>query len=431
MQPTGITARKGVTVLHLVSASAAYSSTFVLREVRQLRHLGLETVIGQLRPVFGDMSTTGFEELAAIVVKPRWLSLELIAGIVYYARKQPRRLWRYLVLIVRSGRQVNNAIKMLYVLLASMTLAYKSRGSQIGHARAHFLHTEALAAYFVSGFLHVPYSITVHTISVHYPPTVIREVVGGASFVVADTHQVYEFLQVLGGPCGRLRLIRNGVPLDELTFRDGRVASDPPIVLAAGYLCPKKGFDVLLKACSILSQRGVRFRCVLVGDGKERKNLAKLRNELGLENEVEMPGNLCIDDLRNWYYHATIFVMPSVALSDASTDGLPTVVIEALACGTPVIGTNTAAIPEVVLDGRTGLLVPAGAPDAIADRIQLLLSQDRLRRSLAHEGRGLIEQEFDLRRNSESLAGLILSHATIPQPCSHRSNELPSVAEIS
>jgi colanic acid/amylovoran biosynthesis glycosyltransferase len=415
MQPKNSTTGKAPTVFHLTSASAVNPSSFVLREMRQLRELGWDMVIGQLRPFFGNMSTMGFDELSAIVVKPRWLTLQFLAGIAYYSASQPWRFWQYIALILRTRAQLSELLKMLYILMGSAVLAYRCRTLQSVHVRAHFLHSEALAAYFVSGFLQAPYSITVHTVVTHFPSKVVREVIEKASFIVADTNQVREFLHRQGAPRERIRIIRNGLPLEEFLFRTDRSLSDPPVVLAAGYLTPKKGFDVLLVACELLFQRGVRFRCVLVGDGKERGRLTKLRDELGLQKVVEMLGNLRFDELREWYYRATLFLMPSVTLADGSTDGLPTVVIESLACGTPVIGTDTGAIPEVILDGRTGCLVPAGSPDAIADRVQMLLSQQALRGSLALEGRRLVEQEFDLRRNCETLAALVLSNGNAPQ----------------
>jgi glycosyltransferase involved in cell wall biosynthesis len=128
-----------------------------------------------------------------------------------------------------------------------------------------------------------------------------------------------------------------------------------------------------------------------------------------------MVGDVAFAELKEWYYRATIFIMPSVRLSDGATDGLPTVVIESLACGTPVIGTTTAAIPEVILHGKTGLLVPPNEPSAMADQILTLLSQEGLRSSLAHEGRRLIEKNFNVLRNSETLARLILEPSRIPQ----------------
>ena len=406
MRCTAATTGKSTPVLQLVSASSAHPSTFVLREVRELRGTGLEMSIGQVRPVFKKMNTVGFSDLDDIVVRSKWIPMELIAAVVYWSTKQPQRLRKYLSLIHDSGTTSNNFLKMLFVLISSLALAYRFRKRGVGHIRAHFLHTEALAAYFVSGMLRAPYSITVHTVATYYPPKVIDAILGNASFIVADTHQVVEFVKALGVPADRLSLIRNGIPFDELEFRDKQKGTGPPIILAAGYLSPKKGFAVLFEACAILAKHHVQFRCVVIGDGSDRERLTRLREELGLQNQVGMLGDLSIDDLRDWYYKATIFVMPSVIVS-GETDGLPTVVLEALACGTPVIGTNVAGIPEVISNGKTGILIEAGSYEALAENIELLFSHEPLRKSLALQGRKAIERDFDLQRTSRALAGLI------------------------
>jgi glycosyltransferase involved in cell wall biosynthesis len=406
---------RGPTVLQLVSASAVNPSTFVLREVRELRRMGFEVVIGQLRPVSKTMSTDGFDELAPLVITPRRWSPAVLLAVLYYGVEEPRRLWRYLSLILRSHGRLKNIAKMLYILLAAVTFAYRCRKHESVHVRGHFLHTEALAAYFVGGLLQAPYSITVHTVVVHFPPEVVNEVVHKASFLVADTLQVREFLEQLRVPGERIRLIRNGLPLDELKFQVDRQKTDSPILLAAGYLVPKKGFDVLLSACGILRKRGIPFRCVIVGDGGERGRLERIIGELDLVHEVDMVGDVPFPQLKEWYYRATVFVMPSVRLPDGATDGLPTVVLESLACGTPVIGTSTAAIPEVIVHEKTGLLVPPNEPSAMADQIVTLLSHEDMRRSLAQEGRRLIDKDFDMLRNSETLARLIVAPASIAQ----------------
>src|SRR5207249_2918204 len=119
-------------------------------------------------------------------------------------------------------------------------------------------------------------------------------------------------------------------------------------------LDPKKGFDVLLSACSILRLRGVEFQCVIVGDGRERQRLLTIRQRLGLENVVEMVGELSFEQVKPWYYKAAVFVMPSVVTLEGQTDGLPTVVVEAMASGLAIVGTETAGIPEAVQDGLNG-----------------------------------------------------------------------------
>src|ERR1700719_4276054 len=118
---------RGSTVLQLVSASAVNPSTFVLREVRELRRIGFEVVIAQLRPVYKPMSADGFDELPSLVTRPRWWSPTVLLAILYYVVKQPRRLRQYLSLLFGGDAQLKNVAKMLYILLAAMTFAYRCR----------------------------------------------------------------------------------------------------------------------------------------------------------------------------------------------------------------------------------------------------------------------------------------------------------------
>jgi len=302
--------------------------------------------------------------------------------------------------------------KMIYVLLSSIRLAYRFRGGEIGLVRADFLHTEALAARFLKTLLGLPYALTVYTVFTHYPLKVIDELVREASFLVADTIQTQEFLEAMDIPAERIHLIRNGVSLGEFPRRQGHEISGLPIILGVGSLYPKKGFHVLLSACGLLRQRGIEFRCVIIGDGYERKRLDDLIEVLGLSDSVEMVGYVSMSELRRWYYRAAIFAVPSLVTLEGQTDGIPTVVIEAMASGLPVVGAETAGIPEVIRDGVNGFLVPASTPEPMADRIQTLLEREDLRESFGSEGRRLMEREFNLERKVEALHELILGQAT-------------------
>jgi len=198
--------------------------------------------------------------------------------------------------------------------------------------------------------------------------------------------------------------------LDEFPHRLAERASGPPIVLGVARLDPKKGFDVLISACSILRGRGVNFRCVIVGDGAERERLLIMRARLKLEDHVEMTGQLSFAEVKPWYYRATVFAMPSVVTSEGQTDGLPTVVIEAMASGLAIVGTETAGIPEAVHEALNGFLVPANAPEELANRLQLLLEQENLRVLFGKESRRIVETHFDLKRKAERLSSLIQQH---------------------
>lgn len=399
-------------VLHLVSTFPPLTHTFVLREISLLRKTGLDVVIGELRPLHRNRAAEGFEELNPFVSRAPWFSLDMLQGLAFFIFRSPRLVWRCLRILFTFVSGPQYLTRAIYILLSSMRLAYRFRDASVELVRADFLHTEALAARFLKILLGLPYALTVYTVFTHYPRGIIQDLLSEASFLVADTFQVKEFLEAMNISSERIHLIRNGVSMDEFPERRGHEVSGLPTILGVGSLIPKKGFSDLLSACALLRQHGIGFRCVIIGDGSERKRLGDLIGTLGLTGSVEMLGYLSLAELRDWYYRATVFAMPSVVSPVGETDGLPTVVIEALASGLPVVGTETAGIPEVIRNNSNGFLVPPNAPEPLADRIQILLENQDLREKFGSEGRRLIQREFGLGRKVEMLHGLILRKTT-------------------
>jgi len=291
--------------------------------------------------------------------------------------------------------------------MVSSALAYRLDSKKIQHIRAHYAHTEGLAAMFLSSLSGVPYSITCHTVKIYFPAPLVREILLNASFVVADTLQVSKFLLRMGVPAERIKLIRNGVDLRRFQRHKASNRDALPTILAVGRLDPKKGFDVLIESCAILKKRGVQFNCLIVGDGSKRAALENQRIRLGLPERVQMLGNVPEEILRTLYLRASCLVMPSVVARDGDTDGLPTVLIEAMASGIPVIAANTAAIPEIVHDGSTGFLANAGDAESIAERICKCLADDVKSMQIADAGYQLVSREYDLETNVSKLAQIL------------------------
>lgn len=393
--------------LHIVSTFPALTETFVLREARKMRQIGGNVVIGQLRPTGRRPTSAEFEDLRPLVVPAKLLSWSGAAAILLCTCREPRHIWECLRLVFGCFPDFVNMLKLLYILLASMALAHRLRNSGTLHVRGHHLHSEAVASMFVARLLDLPYSFKCYTAKIYYPRHILVEVTRKAAFIVADTLQVRDFLQDLGADPGRVHIVRNAVDLTDFPVRKQEPPSTPPIILAVGRLDYKKGFHLLLSACAILRDEGVPFRCTIVGDGEEWSRLLVRRRELGLEARVEMMGSLGFSEVQRWYERATLLAMPSVVAPDGSTDGLPTVVIEAFARGVPVVGSSTAGIPEVVQNGRNGFVVPAGAPGELASRMKELLLNQALCRKFAIEARRTAEREFDLDRNLQVVAGLM------------------------
>lgn len=423
---TANSSKRRMKYLHVVSIFPALTETFVLREARALRQTGCDVVIGQLRPVGNRPTCQGFEDLQSCAVRARLLSLSTLFGILFFTFTKPKLAWSYTTMVLTSFPDTTNMLKLAYILLSSIALAYRLRRSGLQHVRGHHLHSEAVGAMFIAGFLGLPYSFKVYTVKTYYPRRVLIDVVQRAAFIIADTLQVRDFLSSLRADPQNVHILRNAVPLAEFPMREHEPASELPIILAVGRLDYKKGFHVLISACSILREEGMHVRCVIVGDGDVRSSLLARRRTLNLEEHVEMAGSLEFSDVQRWYERATLLAVPSVVAPDGSTDGLPTVIIEAFARGVPVVGSATAGIPEIIHSGINGFVVAAGSPRELANRLKELLLDQDMRRKFASEARRTVERDFDLDRNAQVLADLMLGHvgqhakvsssAVVPQP---------------
>ena len=401
------TAQPRMKYLNVVSIFPTLTETFVLRELRAMRQMGCDVMIGQLRPIGRRPAALGFDDLNSCVVRAKVVSWATLVGLVFFALKKPSAFWSNLKLVLSAIPDITNTVKLLYILCASTELAYKFRHAGIVHVRGHHLHSEAVSAMFIGGLLDVPYSFTCHTVKTYYPNKVVVEVVRRARFIIASIIQVRGFLYSLGATGSQVYLIRNGVCLSQFPMRVSEPTPEPPVILAVGRLDYKKGFHVLLSACAILRDESVSFRCVIVGNGEEWSDLSLRRRTLGLEKQVEMTGSLDFENVQGWYERATLVVVPSVVGPDGATDGLPTVIIEAFFRGVPVAASATAGIPEVIQNGVNGFVVAAGSARELANRMRELLSNRDLRRKFALEARHTAERYFDLDRNAQCLSELM------------------------
>jgi glycosyltransferase involved in cell wall biosynthesis len=195
----------------------------------------------------------------------------------------------------------------------------------------------------------------------------------------------------------------HGLDLGEFAFQtDGR---SPRRVVAVGRLEKEKGFDYLIKATHKLKSTGVDIEVEIVGDGSEGENLKALSNDLGLNDRVTFRGWVTPDQSRTIMQRACMLVHPSSYLGD----GVPNVIKESMALGTPVVATAVAGIPELLDDGRHGIVVPPQDVEALAKAINVVLSDGGRVQTLIQSARKYVEEKFDMRINGQQLADFIRS----------------------
>ena len=264
-------------------------------------------------------------------------------------------------------------------------------GRAVSAVHAYFAHEPAAVAAEVARRLDVPYGFSVHARDARkVRPERLAERVRGAACVIACNPDVVADLPERGG---RVHLVPHGVDLERFRPTPPPVRTGAPILLAVGRLVPKKGFDVLVEAAARID-RPLRLR--IVGEGAERPALERLISAAGLGSRVELAGARAHADLPGEYAAADIVVAPSVVDRSGDRDGLPNVVLEAMACARPLVASELAGIAAAVADGESGLLVPPGDAAALAATIERLIDEPELRRRLGSRARSRVERDFDL-----------------------------------
>jgi len=290
------------------------------------------------------------------------------------------------------------------------------RALRVDHVHAHFATWAAGAAMRAAQRAGIPYSFTAHATDI-YRDTVdtgaLVERMAGASFVVTVSECNRRHLDGLlddAGRSGRVVRLYNGLDLERLTPAAG--ARTPGLVVAVGRLIEKKGFADLVEATRLLVVQGSDLRTVIVGDGPDRERLAAQIARAGLHDRVELVPALAQDEVLALIGSATAFALPCVIGADGDRDGLPTVLLETMAVGTPAVSTTVAGVPEMIQDGVSGLLVGQRDPAALAGALDRLLASGALRERLAAGALAAMHERFSICRNVGGLAAEFAAAAT-------------------
>src|SRR6266545_4668620 len=204
----------------------------------------------------------------------------------------------------------------------------------------------------------------------------------------------------------------SGIESDFFKARAGRRPAGPFRILCIGTLHEVKGQTYLIAACRLLSEAGVEFTCQLVGDGEDRAALERQIADAGLEGRVRLEGQRTRGEVAELLRAADVLVAPSVPTRQGKREGIPIVLMEALATGVPVLASDISGIPELVEDGRTGLLAPPRDTVALARALRRLHNEPKLRRQLGLAGREKVVREFDAHANAGRLASQIAIRST-------------------
>jgi glycosyltransferase involved in cell wall biosynthesis len=295
-------------------------------------------------------------------------------------------------------------------LYQAVYVGLRLREMRIDHMHAHFAGMAARTAFWLNQFFQISFSFTAHANDIFAPrqfEITLDKLVDAARAIVTETDYAAEFLRErFSHRANRVHRIYNG--LDFAEFGRADFSSTPPLIIAVGRLIPKKGFGYLIRSCALLAERGKSFRCEIIGEGPLENELRGQIDELCLQNNVVLTGAKPQTQLRRRLAAATVFVLPSVIDPDGGMDNLPTVIMEAMATGLPVVSTNIGGIPEMVIENETGFLVQPGDASAMADAIQLVINDPSLAQRLGQFGYQRAQQLFSIEKNVRELCVLLV-----------------------
>jgi glycosyltransferase involved in cell wall biosynthesis len=393
-------------VAYLMSRYPAVTETFILHEMLELSRLGLELDIFPLLGAAQDVRHPGSEELSDRVQYPRAFSAEIVRAQLYWLSRRPRRYLRAWARALHgNARSPAFLARALVVVPRAAAIARRMEQRGVRHAHAHWATHPALAAFVVRELTGIGYSFTAHAHDLYMDRTMLGEKTAGARFVVTISHFNRALIHELLGSAAASKTVVIPCGVDPRLFHP-RPARAPDglfrIACVAG-LRDYKGHRWLVEACATLQRRGVPFHCVLAGDGPERRAIEAQIAVSGLRGRVQLLGNQPQDRICALIEESDVMVLPSVVTAKGMMDGIPVALMEAMASGLPVVSTRVSGIPELVQDGRTGLLVPEKDARALADAIHWLFRDPLLARRLAARGREHVLEHYNLLRNAGRL----------------------------
>ena len=280
----------------------------------------------------------------------------------------------------------------------------------IRHVHAHFAGMAARTAYWIHKFFSITFSFTAHANDIFAPRDFeigLDKLVAVARVIVTETDYAAQFLRDrFPDRANHIHRIYNGLNLPEFGRTD--FSSTPPLIIAVGRLIAKKGFANLIRACGLLAQGGKSFQCEIVGEGPLENELRAQIEQLDLQDRVALSGAKPQREVRQRLAAASVFVLPSVVDAQGGMDNLPTVIMEAMATGLPVISTDIGGIPEMVLQNETGFLVRPGDAVALAGAIEKVTDDRSFAQRLGDAGYRRAQELFSIEKNVGDLCALIL-----------------------
>ncbi|MBP0005704.1 MAG: glycosyltransferase [Cyanobacteria bacterium SBC] len=407
---------------YLLKTFPKLSETFVLNEILELERQGIRLHLFSLRQPRDRRVHPAVDRVRSPItyipsLLPEFSIVNRNALVEAHVELAQRDTQRYLdVLHFHLDRSEDKTINEF---LQAGYLALKLEQLGIAHLHVHFANIPAATAELAKQWCRVPYSITAHAKDIYLTdPATLNRRVADAEFLLTCTDYNRQFLENISTHRTPIYLAYHGIDLslfrpslsDSIqatsTTRDPH--SEIPLILSVGRFCAKKGFSYLLGACHLLKQQGLRFRCAIVGYGPLQHDLEQSIERWNLEDVVQLIGPRTQNELLELYRQADIFALPCQITEDGDRDGIPNVLLEAMAMEIPVVTTDISGISELIHSMKNGILVPQKNVENLTEELRKLILDREFRIQIGRRGGQTIQQNFLLENNVRQVKKILL-----------------------
>ena len=400
----------GLRIGYFTSIYPRATDTFIQREIRGLRARGFEVRTFAVRksgPEHDVSAEIREEKRNTFFVLPAYPLRLLFANVGTFLRA-PQRFLSTLFLAWTTARPgLRGIIYQFFYFQEAVILAGELRRQQIVHLHNHLGDVGGTVTLLACRLAEVGYSITIHGPHIFFDPThwALREKLQYSRFIVCISHYCRSQMMLFTEQpdWSRLAIVHCGV--DPARYQYVAPRAQARQLLYTGRLAAEKGLPVLIESLGRLKTRGYKFELTLVGDGPDRTELERLVQSTGLGSNVIFAGFAGQDEVLAYLQRSDILLLPSFA------EGVPVSLMEAMACGLPVIATYVGGVVELVEHARTGQMVSAGDVQGLEQAIARYLDDGELRARVSRQGREKIVAEFNLGTELDKLAALFVQHA--------------------
>ncbi len=400
---------KDFSLVYIIGTYPGLTTTFIDREIRAFRSQGVQIRVISVRKPQAKLSRDQeqLQTITSYLLPASWS--QFVRGHLRFALIKPIAYFGTLFNLLTSPHpDLATRLKTVLHFAEGVYAAERIQQERCDHIHAHFVDRASTMALVASRLLKVPYSVTAHANDIYVKPVLLDLKLSQASFVATCTGYNRQHLEREYKLNGKLYCFYHGLELED--YQPGSpVSTEVPLITAVGQLKEKKGFSYLLEACQILKDQGYAFRCQIIGEGPLRPVLEQKIQDFCLEKHVTLRDAIPHESVIEVLKSSTMFVLPCVTGSDGDRDGIPNVILEAMAMQLPVVSTDHSGIPEVVTGGVNGLLVPSGDAKSLAQAMAQLLDDPTLRRQMGERGRQSVSENFDATRNADRLLRQIIN----------------------